>query len=51
MLHKRYGFPYIHERVWVGVTPLKGRRGMNGAMPREFGEVQGMRIGHKFMKN
>ncbi|WP_168364210.1 hypothetical protein [Metallosphaera hakonensis] len=45
MLHRMCGFPHIHERVWVGVTPLKGRRRMNGAMPLDFGEVQGLRIG------
>jgi len=33
-----------------GVIPLKGRRGMNGAMPRDSGEAQGLRIGYKFMK-
>jgi len=29
---------------------VKGRRGMNGAMPHDTGEVQGLRIGYKFMK-
>jgi len=33
-----------------GVTPLKGRRGMKGAMPRDSVEAQGLRIGYKFMK-
>jgi len=37
-----------HSRVWVGVIPLKGRRG-NG-FPRDPGEAQGLRIGYKFMK-
>ena len=27
-----------------GVTPLKGRRGMSGAMPCDSGEAQGLRI-------
>jgi len=35
-----------HSRVWVGVIPLKGRRG-NGS---DSGEAQGLRIGYKFMK-
>jgi hypothetical protein len=30
---------------------VKGRRGMNGAMPRDTGEVQGLRIGYKFHEN
>jgi hypothetical protein len=44
-----YGFPQRIVR-WVGVIPLKGRRGMSGAMPRDFGEAQGLRIVYKFMK-
>jgi putative transposase len=49
---KMCGFPHIRDipRVWVGVIPLKGRRGMNGAMPRDSVEAQGLRIGYKFMK-
>jgi putative transposase len=35
---------------WVGVIPLKGRRGMSGAMPRDSDEAQGLRIEYKFMK-
>jgi hypothetical protein len=31
-----------HPRVWVGVIPLKGRRG-NG-FSRDSGEAQGLRI-------
>ncbi|QPG49035.1 IS200/IS605 family element transposase accessory protein TnpB [Saccharolobus solfataricus] len=40
---KMCGFPHIREiaRVWVGVIPLMGRRGMN---VRDFGEAQGLRI-------
>jgi putative transposase len=48
------GFPHLFFTPtgsrWVGVIPLKGRRGMNGAMPRDSGEAQGLRIGYKFMK-
>jgi len=49
---KMCGFPHIREipRMWVGVIPLKGRRGMKGAIPRDSGEAQGLRIGYKFMK-
>jgi len=49
---KMCGFPHIRDisRMWVGVIPLKGRRGMNGALPRDSGEAQGLRIGYKFMK-
>jgi hypothetical protein len=36
--------------VGVGVIPLKGRRRINGAMPRDSGEAQGLRIGYKLMK-
>jgi putative transposase len=36
--------------MWIGVIPLKGRRGMNGAMHRDSGEAQGLRIEYKFMK-
>jgi putative transposase len=47
---KMCGFPHIRDipRVWVGVIPLKGRRG-NG-FPRDSGEAQGLRIGYNFMK-
>jgi len=48
------GFPHLFFTPtgsrWVGVIPLKGRRGMNGAMPRDSGEAQGLRIEYKFMK-
>jgi len=48
------GFPHLFLTPtgsrWVGVIPLKGRRGMNGAMPRDSGEAQGLRIEYKFMK-
>ncbi|MEM4974884.1 MAG: transposase, partial [Sulfolobaceae archaeon] len=49
---KMCGFPHIRDipRVWVGVIPLKGWRGMSGALPRYSGEAQGLRIGFKFMK-
>ncbi|BAB66085.1 RNA-guided endonuclease InsQ/TnpB family protein [Sulfurisphaera tokodaii] len=49
---KMCGLPHIRDipRVWVGVTPLKGRRRMSRAMPRDPGEAQGLRIGFKFMK-
>ena len=45
------GFPHLFltGSRWVGVIPLKGRRGMNG-FPRDSGEAQGLRIGYKFMK-
>jgi len=33
-----------------GVIPLKGLRDMNGALPRDSGEAQGLRIEYKFMK-
>jgi putative transposase len=36
--------------VWVWVIPLKGRRGVKGAMPRDSGEAQGLKIEYKFMK-
>jgi len=36
------------DSPWVGVIPLKGRRGMSGAMPRDFGEAQGLRIDIKY---
>ncbi|SAI84870.1 ORF3 in transposon ISC1904 [Saccharolobus solfataricus] len=44
---KMCGFPHIREiaRVWVGVIPLMGRRGMN---VRDFGEAQGLRINIKY---
>jgi len=48
------GFPHLFFTPtgsrWVGVIPLKGRRRMSGAMPRDSGEAQGLRIGYKFMK-
>jgi putative transposase len=51
---KMCGFPHLFFTPtgsrWVGVIPLKGRRGMNGAMPRDSVEAQGLRIGYKFMK-
>ncbi|MQL55545.1 RNA-guided endonuclease InsQ/TnpB family protein [Acidianus ambivalens] len=45
---KMCGFPHIRDipRVWVGVIPLKGRRG-NGSYS---GEAQGLRIRYNFMK-
>jgi len=45
---KMCGFPHVREipRVWVGVTPLRGRRG-NG-FPRDPGEAQGLRIDIKY---
>jgi len=49
---KMCGFPHLFLTPsgsrWVGVIPLKGRRG-NG-FPRDSGEAQGLRIGYKFMK-
>ncbi|MQL56311.1 RNA-guided endonuclease InsQ/TnpB family protein [Acidianus ambivalens] len=47
---KMCGFPHIRDipRVWVGVIPLKGRRG-NG-FPRDSVEAQGLRIRYDFMK-
>jgi putative transposase len=49
---KMCGFPHIRDIpwMWVGVIPLKGRRGMNGAMPRDSGEAQGLRIDIKYYK-
>jgi CRISPR-associated protein Cmr3 len=49
---KMCGFPRIRDipRMWVGVIPLKGWRGINGALPRDSGEAQGLRIEYKFMK-
>jgi len=46
---KMCGFPHIREipRVWVGVIPLRGRRGMNGSS-RDSGEAQGLRIDMKY---
>jgi putative transposase len=45
---KMCGFPRIRDipRMWVGVIPLKGRRG-NG-FPRDPGEAQGLRIDIKY---
>jgi len=47
---KMCGFPHIRDipRVWVGVTPLRGRRRMSGAMPRDSGEAQGLRFDMKY---
>ncbi|MEM1626583.1 MAG: transposase, partial [Sulfolobaceae archaeon] len=47
---KMCGFPHIRDipRVWVGVIPLKGRRGMSGALPRYSGEAQGLRVDIKY---
>ncbi|BDB99908.1 RNA-guided endonuclease InsQ/TnpB family protein [Saccharolobus caldissimus] len=47
---KMCGFPHTRDipRVWVGVTPLKGRRRMSGALPRDSGEVQRLRIDIKY---
>jgi len=51
---KMCGFPHLFFTStgsrWVGVIPLKGRRGMSEAMPRDSGEAQGLRIEYKFMK-
>ncbi|QXJ32329.1 RNA-guided endonuclease InsQ/TnpB family protein [Saccharolobus shibatae] len=43
---KMCGFPHIRDIpwVWVGVIPLKGRKGMSGAMPRDSGEAQRLRV-------
>ncbi|MFP3189398.1 MAG: transposase [Sulfolobaceae archaeon] len=45
---KMCGFPHLFFTPtgsrWVGVIPLKGRRGMNGAMTRDSGEAQRLRI-------
>jgi putative transposase len=50
---KMCGFPHLFFTPtgsrWVGVIPLKGRRGMNG-FSRDSGEAQGLRIEYKFMK-
>ncbi|QPG48581.1 hypothetical protein HFC64_05830 [Saccharolobus solfataricus] len=43
--YRMCGFPHIRSRVWVGVIPLMGRRGMN---VRDFGEAQGLRIEMKY---
>jgi len=45
---KMCGFHHIRDipRMWVGVIPLKGRRG-NG-FPRDSGEAQGLRIDIKY---
>jgi transposase, IS605 OrfB family, central region len=46
------GFPHLFFTPtgsrWVGVIPLKGRRGMNGAMPRDSVEAQRLRIDIKY---
>jgi transposase, IS605 OrfB family, central region len=46
---KMCGFPHIRDipRVWVGVTPLRGRRRMSGSS-RDSGEAQGLRIDIKY---
>jgi len=46
---KMCGFPHVRDipRVWVGVTPLRGRRGVNGSS-RDSGEAQGLRIDIKY---
>jgi len=48
------GFPHLFLTPsgsrWVGVIPLKGRRRMSRAMPRDSGEAQGLRIGYNFIK-
>ena len=43
---KMCGFPHIRgiPRLWVGVTPLRGRR--SNGFPRDSGEAQGPRIGY-----
>jgi putative transposase len=50
---KMCGFPHLFFTPtgsrWVGVIPLKGRRGVNG-FSRDSVEAQGLRIGYKFMK-
>lgn len=50
---KMCGFPHLFFTPtgsrWIGVIPLKGRRGMNG-FSRDSGEAQGLRIEYKFMK-
>jgi transposase, IS605 OrfB family, central region len=49
---KMCGFPHLFLTPsgsrWVGVIPLRGRRGVNGAMPRDSGEAQGLRIDIKY---
>jgi len=46
---KMCGFPHLFltGSRWVGVTPLRGRRGVNG-FPRDSGEAQGLRINIKY---
>jgi putative transposase len=50
---KMCGFPHLFLTPtgsrWVGVTPLKGRRSVNG-LSRDSGEAQGLRIKYNFMK-
>jgi putative transposase len=45
---KMCGFPHIRDipRVWVGVIPLKGRRGYG--LSRSSGEAQGLRIDMRY---
>ncbi|BDB99966.1 hypothetical protein SACC_29830 [Saccharolobus caldissimus] len=45
---KMCGFPHIRDGCGLGVTPLKGRRGMSGALPRDSGEAQRLRIDIKY---
>ena len=49
---KMCGFPHLFFTPtgsrWVGVVPLKGRRGMSEAMPRDSGEAQRLRIDIKY---
>jgi putative transposase len=49
---KMCGFPHLFFTPtgsrWIGVIPLKGRRGMNGAMPRDSSEAQRLRIDIKY---
>ncbi|MFP3188247.1 MAG: transposase [Sulfolobaceae archaeon] len=49
---KMCGFPHLFFTPtgsrWVGVIPLKGRRGMSGAMPRDSSEAQRLRIDIKY---
>jgi putative transposase len=49
---KMCGFPHLFFTPtgsrWVGVIPLKGRRGMNGVMPRDSSEAQRLRIDIKY---
>jgi len=48
---KMCGFPHLFLTPsgsrWVGVTPLRGLRGVSG-FPRDPGEAQGLRIDIKY---